>query len=250
MKLKGSKGKAGLNESLSIKSAKRKLWCSDCQDEATDVCGCDGHARVSLRTARHDAAAALQAAQQALQRLDELEAEGAPRLRCTAELRGEAGAEMDDFEVTLSSCDLTADERRALCTYLEGLELEPDDDHLSASSAGCEAIATKCAKLPDRVDGVALKPGAILLLGTPDTAEEEDADASWLEHCQPALRVYYDNAVRPEQGRGAKVLGYITRNLKHVAAAKPAGAYYLSGWGERYDRGKSMTLSNVMFISD
>lgn len=191
----------------------------------------------------------------ALQRLDKLQAESAPRLRFTALLQDdEGGSEEGEVEVTLATASLSADDRRALCAYLEGLELQPDEENLSAPSAGCEAIASRCVKLPDRTEGMPLKPGTILLLGAPDEDADadggEDADGGWLGRSEPAMRIYYDHAVKPHQARGAKVLGWVTANLKFLSSAKPGGVYHLSGWGARYDRGKVVTLSNAKFVAE
>ncbi|XP_034256116.1 uncharacterized protein LOC117654071 [Thrips palmi] len=256
-------------------SAQRKgrLWCCDCDAEASG--GCAGHTRLDLETARHRAADALRAAQSTLQRLDELVQKGAPRLRVTVTRRGGEGQGLEeddvhqqDVEVALASSRLTENERRVLCAYLEGLVLERDWQHLSASSAGCEAIATKCAKLPDRPDGVMLKPGAILLLGMSDrgvaachdvgdsdSADDSDSDddpnKSWLGVAPPALRIYYEQPVMPHQGRGAKVLGYVRTNLDAFATAKPRGP---SPWPaadsgpEEPSHGFEVVLSNVTLI--
>lgn len=244
-------------------SAKRKgrSWCSDCVSEPGP--GCTEHSRLDLETARRRAEAALRVAQDTLQRLDELVQREAPRLRCTATLKDADGKdrEVEHVEVALSSTRLTERERRALCAYLEGLVLEPDWEHLSASSAGCEAIATKCAKLPDRPEGISLKPGAILLLGTSDrplatcddsdadavdSSDEDDANKSWLGDAPPALRIYYGDAVMPHQGRGAKVLGHIKTSLGVFAMAKPRDSSQSED--EESSNGCVVVLSKVTFM--
>ncbi|KAE8751391.1 hypothetical protein FOCC_FOCC001964 [Frankliniella occidentalis] len=65
---------------------------------------------------------------------------------------------------------------------------------------------------------------------------------SWFCESPPALRIYYDLPVAPQQAQGSKVLGYITCNLKHIAAARPGG--------ESNREGRAVRLLNVTVISE
>ncbi|XP_052133687.1 uncharacterized protein LOC113217004 isoform X2 [Frankliniella occidentalis] len=223
----------------------RLQWCRGCDRQASAGCRRAQHDCLALQEARSRAAQDLLAAQDRLRRLEQLEVRAATtRLRCTAQVMGVGER---DIELALSS--LGGADLRALCLYLEGLELEPEEAHLSASSAGCEAIATRCAKLPDRLEGVTIMPGAVLLLGCldrergdDDDRQSDDPDRSWFCESPPALRIYYDLPVAPQQAQGSKVLGYITCNLKHIAAARPGG--------ESNREGRAVRLLNVTVISE
>lgn len=56
-------------------------------------------------------------------------------------------------------------------------------------------------KLPDRQEGTELRPGAVLLLGSPDPPFDEE----FVPAIEPALRIYYNQIVTSSQARGAKV---------------------------------------------
>ncbi|XP_034251506.1 uncharacterized protein LOC117651534 [Thrips palmi] len=174
---KRTKGASGLTA-----SNKGRPWCANCAAEAT--AGCAAHELLSVAEARRRVAAALTAAERAMRRLDALELREGPRLACTAELEGHG---RNKVVVTLSACcgDLAAGERDALCAFLADLTLCPEDTHLAADDddedddkddderkATAVAVAAVWAKLPERPPGVKLQPGAVLVLGEEDVAED------------------------------------------------------------------------------
>lgn len=252
-------------------------WCSDCDRAAGAACLGGGHSCLDLLAARTAGVARLQAAQAMLRALDELEEQQGLRLTARAETRGEGDSKRADIGITLAVTSLASSERAALLRFLEGLDMYNEEAYLHCSPERDDVMVGLCRRLPTRVEGATVRAGAILLRWKEDGGKElEDAeemegweddevddekrearDDAWQHGVWQVrlgwqdsndLRIYYDDPVKPHQAKGAKILGYVTKNLKEIfGSAKPGCLYHLSGWGTRYDEAMGVDFSDVVW---